>query len=227
MAYKKRKVEYRIVEPSYSMSYTLGQRNWELAHPKSHLTSLVEIRDILAALAILTVAFEWIIYRPDGKGLFHYLSVAALVVFAGFLIHEMSHKFIARRYGCWAEFRADYRMLGLSLLTAFFGFLFAAPGAVMIAGPVDRPRNGKISLAGPGSNFAVGGASLLLLLFTNISSDILSPLYLFSLILGGFNMIPVMPFDGSKIWAWSKAAYIMVLVVGGLLLAPLVLSGTF
>lgn len=224
MAFKKPKEEYRIVEPSYTTSYTLGQRSWESARPKPHPTSLVEIRDIAAALAILTVAFEWIIYRPDGKGYAHYFTVAALVVFAGFLIHEMSHKFVARRYGCWAEFRADYRMLGLALVTAFFGILFAAPGAVMIAGPVDRARNGKISLAGPGSNFAVAGASLLLLFSTNISSDILSPLLLFSLLLGGFNMIPVTPFDGSKIWAWSKVAYIATLVVGGLLLAPFVLA---
>jgi Zn-dependent protease len=220
MARKVKRGEYTIVEPSYSTSYTLDQGY--SPRPRHPLTSPIEIRDILAALGALTVAFYLIINGGFGfgKDAGYLLGLAALSVFAGFLVHELSHKFVARRYGCWAEFRADYRMLGFAIITAFFGFLLAAPGAVMIAGNVDRERNGKISIAGPGSNLVIAVACLSVLLLTGVSGlagDALSRLFMFSVILGGFNMIPIMPFDGAKIWRWNKPIYIMTLLAAGFL----------
>jgi Zn-dependent protease len=218
MARKLKRGGYTIVEPSYSTSFTLDQGY--MPRPRHPLTSVVEIRDILAALAALTVAFFLLIRTGSSQSTVYLLGLAALSVFAGFLLHELSHKFVARRYGCWAEFRADYRMLGFALITSFFGFLFAAPGAVMIAGNVDRERNGKISLAGPGSNLLVGVVCLSILLITNVSGfglDALKGLLTFSAFLGGFNMIPFMPFDGSKIWYWNKPVYILTLLAAGFL----------
>jgi Zn-dependent protease len=219
MARKVKRSEYTIVEPRYSTSYTLDQGY--APRPRHPLTSVVEIRDILAALAVLTLAFYLAIYgRGIGADALRDLGLAALSVFAGFLVHELSHKFVARRYGCWAEFRADYRMLGFALVTSFFGFLLAAPGAVMIAGNVDRERNGKISLAGPGSNLLIGLACLSILLIIDVSDfahDVLSGLLMFSVYLAGFNMIPIMPFDGSKIWHWNKPVYILTLLAAGFL----------
>jgi Zn-dependent protease len=217
MARKLKRGEYTIVEPSYSASYTLGQ---EYSPPRHPLTSVVEIRDILAALAALTVAFFLLIRTGSSQSTVYLFGLAALSVFAGFLVHELSHKFVARRYGCWAEFRADYRMLGFAIITAFFGILFAAPGAVMIAGNVDRERNGKISIAGPGSNLVIAVACLSVLLLTGVSdlaNDALSRLFTFSVLLGAFNMIPIMPFDGAKIWRWNKPIYVLTLVAAGLL----------
>src|SRR5439155_928821 len=31
--------------------------------------------------------------------------------------------------------------------------------------------------------------------------------------LAGFNMIPVMPLDGAKVWAWNKAAYLGIVAI--------------
>ena len=190
--------------------------------PKRPFTSPIEVRDIAAAVSVLTLAFFWIFYSSGDKSLLYYLALSALSVIVGFLLHEMSHKVIARRYGCWAEFRADYRMLGLALVMSFFGFLFAAPGAVMIAGKVDREQNGKISLAGPGSNFLVAVILMPFALFTlsgipELAHDIAFSLYFFSVFLGAFNMIPFMPLDGAKIWFWSKPIYIATLLIAGLL----------
>ncbi|MBU0685255.1 MAG: site-2 protease family protein [Candidatus Thermoplasmatota archaeon] len=222
MAYKKRKDKYTIVDPQYSTSFTVSPYGQYATMQRPAPTSFVEIRDIIAALLVLTVAFSWIIYSPDGKGFFHYLGFAAVIVVAGFFVHEMSHKIAARRYGCWAEFRADYRGLGLVLVTAFFGFLFAAPGAVWIRGNVTRSQNGKISLAGPGSNIVVSVACVALLITGAVGTsgtlyDIAYRLLYFNAFLAAFNMIPVMPFDGSKIWQWNKPIYIAALVAAGLL----------
>jgi Zn-dependent protease len=218
MARKVKRGEYTIVEPSYSTSYTLDQGY--SPRPRHPLTSPIEVRDILAALAALTLAFYLIIHGPSGSDAVYYLGVAALSVFAGFLLHELSHKFVARRYGCWAEFRADYRMLGFAVITSFFGVLFAAPGAVMIAGNVDRERNGKVSLAGPGANLVVAVTCLSISMLTDATGsahNVLWGLLTFSVFLGGFNMIPIMPFDGAKIWYWNKPIYILTLLAAGLL----------
>jgi Zn-dependent protease len=222
VAYKKRKDEYTIVEPQYSTSFTVSPYGQYTATQRPAPTSFVEIRDIIAALLVLTVAFSWIIYIPDEKGFFYYLGFAAVIVVAGFFVHEMSHKVLARRYGCWAEFRADYRGLGLALVTAYFGILFAAPGAVWIRGNISREQNGKISIAGPGSNIAVSVACVVLLLTETVGSsgtayDVTYYLLYFNAFLAAFNMIPVMPFDGSKIWHWNKPIYIAALVSAGLL----------
>src|SRR5512136_2605806 len=127
---------YELVEPRYSVSYDYGPKVSYSTAPKRPFTSPIEMRDIVVAVSVLTFAFFMITYG-GGRSVLYYLSLSGLSVIIGFLLHEMAHKVVARRYGCWAEFRADYRMLGLALITAFFGFLFAAPGAVMIAGPVD------------------------------------------------------------------------------------------
>jgi Zn-dependent protease len=174
------------------------------------------------AVSVLTIAFFWLDYRSGDNSVLYYLGLAALSVVVGFLIHELSHKVVARKYGCWAEFRADYRMLGFALLSSFLGFLFAAPGAVMIAGKVTREQNGKISLAGPGSNFLAAIALMPFALFTlsdvpELAQEIAFNLYFFSVFLGAFNMIPFMPLDGAKIWAWSKPIYIVTLLTAGLL----------
>jgi len=222
VAYKKRKDEYTIVESQHSTSFTVSPYGPYATTQRPSPTSFVEIRDIIAALLALTVAFSWIIYVPDGKGFFYYLGFAAVIVVAGFFVHEMSHKIAARRYGCWAEFRADYRGLGLALVTAYFGILFAAPGAVWIRGNISRDENGKISIAGPGSNIAVSTACVVLLLTGTVGSsgtayDVTHYLLYFNAFLAAFNMIPVMPFDGSKIWHWNKPIYVAALIAAGLL----------
>ena len=42
---------------------------------------------------------------------------------------------------------------------------------------------------------------------------ILSQIATVNAILAGFNMIPVMPLDGAKVWAWNKGAYVALAAV--------------
>lgn len=203
---------------SYSFSAGGG---WE--QPRHPLTSPTEIRDIAVALVLLTFAIFFIFYVADGRGAVYYLIVSAVAVSAGFFAHEMSHKFVARRYGCWAEFRADFKMLLLAVVIAFFiGFLYAAPGAVWISGRITREQNGKISLAGPASNMLIA-AALAPLLFGGVMSmssavyDLTATVFYFCSFLAAFNLIPFPPFDGLKIWSWNKGVYIAALLAAGAL----------
>ena len=169
------------------------------------------------------------------------LGFAGLVFIASFVavasgvgLHEIAHKIVAQRYGNWAEFRYDLRGLALAFLFAMFGFIIAAPGATLISGVVSREQNGRISAAGPASNLLVGTGFLLAaetLLQTASLTDFLSIFvtvlfvnaWLMNTILAGFNMIPILPFDGAKVWAWNKVAWIGIVV----LVVSLYLAGVF
>ncbi len=160
---------------------------------------------------------------------------ALIAVATGVGFHEISHKIVAQRYGHWAEFRYSLRGLALAFVFAFFGFLIGAPGATMVSGFVTPQQNGKISAAGPASNLMIGTGFLLAaaaVVRTVSTADlvgfftavILSQAFTINVILAGFNMIPVLPFDGSKVWAWDKAVYFGILVlVGALYVAGILL----
>jgi len=165
-----------------------------------------EIKELLKAWAAISVAFS--IANGGSGAVFNprLLALSGLTVGIGFLVHEMGHKFVAQRFGFPAEFRAFNTMLLLAILMAFSGFVFAAPGAVFIAGLPTTEENGKISAAGP-------GASLLLAIFFLLLSILFQPLPIF---ISGFainswwaffNLLPFGNFDGPKIWRWNKGVY--------------------
>ncbi|HIH54409.1 metalloprotease [Candidatus Woesearchaeota archaeon] len=181
-----------------------------------------EIKDLVIAWIFISIAFA--IVRSSGDYLSNkfliLIAISAVTVGLGFLLHELAHKVVAQHYHCWAEFRADMTMLILALLMSFLGFVFIAPGAVMIFGNINKRQNGIISLAGPLTNIIIA-ILLLPLLFISTSSlwkEIISAGYLINAWLGLFNMIPLWNFDGIKIWRWSKLAYIVTLIIAAILI---------
>ncbi|MBN1376796.1 hypothetical protein JW949_00500 [Candidatus Woesearchaeota archaeon] len=182
------------------------------------LTSETEMKDLFIAWAIITIAFANVL--NGGNFVFwHYLVISAVAVGIGFILHEMGHKIVAQHYHCWAEFRANMSMLLVALFMSFFGFVFAAPGAVIIMGRVNRQQNGKISMAGPLVNL-IFAVLFLPLLF--LSSGFLMELakygFLVNTWLGLFNLIPFGIMDGAKILRWSSKVYGAMVFMGFILL---------
>jgi Zn-dependent protease len=178
--------------------------------------SEIEIKDIIKAWLAISLAFAIVMDSGFDKILISFL-ISSLTVGVGFIFHEMGHKILAQRYGAWAEFRAWNQMLILAIVFSFFGFIFAAPGAVLIAGrTIGKNRNGKISAMGPVMNFVIALGFFLLLIFfkEGIFNTIGSYGFRINTWLGLFNLIPFAMFDGQKIWAWSKVAYILLALVG-------------
>ncbi len=173
-------------------------------------TSEREIKDLAKAWVILSLAFA-IALNGFSLGFEFILAVgvAALTVGTAFIFHEMGHKIMAQRYGCFAEFRSFDGMLFLALFMSFFGFIFAAPGAVMISGPVGTGRNGKISALGPGTNIVLAVIFLVInLTFQSTAVNIISYYgFLVNSWLALFNLIPFAMLDGKKILAWDKTVY--------------------
>jgi Zn-dependent protease len=98
-----------------------------------------ELIELLIAYVVLTAAFGIVI-----SGGFERLSgdsfiIAGIGVGTGFLLHELAHKFTAQRYGYIAEFKLSMNGLFLTIISAVIGFLFAAPGAVVISGRAYDP----------------------------------------------------------------------------------------
>lgn len=173
-------------------------------------TSETEIRDLIKAWLAISAAFAVLLGGPVLSSKFYSAFViSSLTVGIGFLLHELGHKFAAQRYGCFAEFRSFDVMLVLAVIMSFFGFVFAAPGAVMISGPVGVRRNGKISLAGPLVNIALAAIFLAALLVVKnpLASSISFYGYTVNSWLALFNMLPFWNFDGAKILRWSKLAF--------------------
>ncbi|PLW80886.1 metalloprotease [Candidatus Woesearchaeota archaeon] len=177
--------------------------------------SKIESGHLLKAWIAISIAFA-LVLRDGETSFISLVFLSGLTVGVGFLFHELAHKLVAQKYNCWAEFRADNSMLIMMLLMSFVGFLFAAPGAVMIHGNITKKRNGIISLAGPATNFILA-ILFILLIFTPLAPIGVFGAYINSF-LGLFNMIPFLNFDGKKILAWNKPIYISTLVTGVVLL---------
>ena len=170
------------------------------------------------------VMFRWnypLSEIPNHMGDFIFILILSFIVtFTGFALHEMAHKFVAQKYGCWAEFRHSTQGLMFALVLAVgLGVLFAAPGAVYIVGAIDKRQNGIISIAGPLTNVGVTLAMIPVYLWGGgLFSAIAYWVIFFNMLLALFNMIPIMPLDGAKVLKWNVPLYVVSLAaMGGLL----------
>lgn len=194
-------------------------------------TSRRELRDLSIAFVVLTLDLT-IVLSGGGLGLLDWGSVGlvlevvlvgAAAALTGFVAHEMAHKFSAQRRGYWAEFRMAPTWLLFSIVTAFFGFLFAAPGATVIGGMGNREDWGRTALAGPLTNM---GFSVAFYIGAIVALHLGSAAVFWLIFLGfingwfaTFNLIPFGPLDGRKVLSWNVGVWGLSIVAGGTLAA--------
>jgi len=182
-------------------------------------TSNIEIQHLVRAWSAITIAFAIAMGLESISGFAVNLLIAAITVGLGFVAHELSHKLVAQKYRCFAEFRANNMMLVLAIIISFTGVILAAPGAVMIAGHIDHKKNGKISAAGPAANIVL--AVLFLILYL-ASGGLLASIGYYGMMINSwlamFNILPFPMFDGLKIMSWDKLVYGLMFVSAAALL---------
>lgn len=193
--------------------------------------SSIELRDLFISLVALVVAFSVLIVGRSLPGI-EIILIITVGVGTGFLLHEMAHKFVAQHFGYHAEYRASMSGLIFAVVASFMGFLFAAPGAVMISKSealrefyqpdaflqADLASEMKkevlwISLAGPMTNIILTIFFFLFLLSGpgNVIAYQAANFSLFiNLTLAAFNMLPFGPLDGKKVFDSNKTIWALV-----------------
>ena len=187
-----------------------------------------EVIDLLISFVVISIGFCILYSGRDLNGIIALLPIIMLGVGCGFIFHELGHKLSAMHYGYWAEYKMWVYGLVIALISSFFGFIFAAPGAVYIYGPnmTDR-ENGIISLAGPIINIAIT-LIFLVILFSLGNSIMLSEtnsIIAIICIIGAkinsflalFNLLPIPTLDGSKVLKWNILIWLVTIVVAGIL----------
>ena len=176
--------------------------------------SRTELNHLLRAWFIISLAFAIAFTGFTLEPAFLIvIAISGFTVGIGFIFHELGHKFLAQRYGCWAEFRANNFMLGLALVFSFFGFIFAAPGAVYIKGYLTKRKNAYISLIGPVINLIVGLIFGLIAFLFPVTQVVCIPGMTINFWLGLFNLLPFPAFDGFKVFIWNKLVYGVFLLI--------------
>ena len=122
---------------------------------------------------------------------------------ASFLGHELMHKVTAMKRGFAAFFRVYLAGALVTLLTAILPIPFKVimPGAVVFSGPAGPRDVGLISLAGPLFNLLLAISLTLSKIATGLW--VLGVLGQFNLFLAFFNLLPIQPLDGEKVFRWS------------------------
>ena len=144
-------------------------------------------------------------YRNKKKDILRRLLFASLIASPGIILHELAHKFTAMALG----YSAVFKMWTTGLVLAIFlklihsPILIIAPGYVQIPAATPTPDLVLIAFAGPFINLVLWIGSWFLLKKYKFSTKwtiALAVTKRINMILFIFNMIPIPPLDGSKIW---------------------------
>ena len=195
------------------------------------LTRIVTLREpiafIIALTAIsLTVGSRYLVFGP-----ITFFPIVAASVSLAFLPHELMHRYIARKMGCFSRFVLDPLGLMLTLVTAipFIPFKIIIPGYVLISShyydPVTRKRiEGVSAIAGPLTNLVIALIGIILLntVALLIVNQYLNIFLLYLIIVNAwiafFNLLPVPPLDGSKIISWKPINWALLFTLSIILL---------
>jgi Zn-dependent protease len=170
--------------------------------------------------------------------------IALVILFFSAILHEIAHGYVAERFGdptarLMGRLTLDPRKHIDPIMSIALPLLLLISGSPIIIGgakpvPVDpfNLRDGRkdlalVSLAGPLTNVAI--AVIFSLIFRIFPSGIIGLVVQLNLLLAIFNLIPIPPLDGSKIFSLllpekMADAYISQGTIGLILIFILLMS---
>lgn len=181
-----------------------------------------EVFDLLTSWALLSFSFA-LFMRPDLGQLPLSLLYSSVGVGSAFVLHELAHREVAKKYGLAAGYRAWYLGLVVTLAVALLNtlvrlpILFAAPGAVVIYGywgHVSPRAELRIAEAGPLTNIALSVVARLILTATPAGAlatrELIYYIARINAWIAFFNMLPLPPLDGFKVLKRSPIEWIAI-----------------
>ncbi len=187
-----------------------------------------EIRDIIISMLVIAGVFAYVFRNINQGDFISLIPVTLVAVGLGFVFHELAHKFVAIRYGFYAEYRLWVQGLVLAIVTAAFGFVFILPGAVYIHGQyISKEENGKISIAGPLTQIALAAIFFALIPFISFSPIlylVCSLGFTINSFLAFFNLLPIGMLDGAKILKWNPVIWVITIGITILMISPYIIS---
>jgi len=195
--------------------------------------SRVEINHLFISMFVLTFAFAFALAPFNLRSGFNIdnlpygLIISFMAIMTAFFFHEMSHKFMAQKFGLWAEYRMFPQGLAIAFILGLLsGFVFAAPGAVMFRGGARNYETGRIAMAGPLANIIIALITLPIYLFvfyeTAFVGSIIGFMCYINAFLAIFNLLPFGPLDGTKIIRWNATVWIIMLIIAMTLLMSII-----
>lgn len=184
--------------------------------------SKTEIRDLSIAWLVLgfCFAFRYLFTSPWQFATF--LIIALIGIGTGFIFHELSHKLVAQRFGYQAEFRLWRIGLIIAVASAIISFgqlLFFAPGAVYVSSYSRSHEEGLIAAAGPLANIILAALFYALSFSSGFLSQVGEWGFIINLWLAAFNLLPIPPLDGRKVFSWNSRRWTVLAAVSWGLLA--------
>lgn len=134
------------------------------------------------------------------------IKFTILVAAPGIIFHELGHKFLALLLGMGAIFKIFWFGLGLGFLLKLLNspILILAPGYVEISGATSTLDLTLVAFSGPLVNLVLWVGSLYVLKtnrkLTNKASLAVLLTKQINMFLFIFNMLPIPPLDGFKVW---------------------------
>ncbi|MEJ2776202.1 peptidase M50, partial [Sulfolobaceae archaeon RB850M] len=135
--------------------------------------------------------------------------------------HEIAHRQSARNYGCASRFVLSFKGFLVTLLINLIssitgiGFVVFASGYTAIMcrfGLLSQDLEGKTALAGPVTNLAIALISIIVVNsvpLPPLAQIFLLELFSFNSWVAFFNLIPVPPLDGFKVFRWNRMVWLV------------------
>lgn len=195
-----------------------------------------EIRDLIIAFLVLSVAFAISNVKLDAHRFVSILPIVMVGVALGSLVHELGEKFVATKYGYEAEFKAWPLGLLIAFASSFIGMVIALPGSVFTNDDNrDDEINGRIAISGPMANMILAVLFIVIaaLIFPlKTYSDVFTLIYLICTVgfsvnsfLATFNLLPLYTLDGTKIMKWNAKIWIIIFAISAIMLLSSITIG--